>query len=53
MNSRIPGSEYESTTGFWVHMRGLPFECTEADIFEVSKIVYRKTAISLLQFFIC
>ncbi|XP_074647815.1 heterogeneous nuclear ribonucleoprotein H-like isoform X2 [Tubulanus polymorphus] len=29
-----PGSSYQSCTGFWVHMRGLPFQANEEDVIE-------------------
>lgn len=33
-----PGSHYMSKTGHSVHMRGLPFQAGEQDIFDVSLI---------------
>lgn len=34
-----PGSHYMSKTGHSVHMRGLPFQALEQDIFDVSSFL--------------
>lgn len=37
----MPGSTHSSVTGHSVHMRGLPFQAIDADIFEVSDCRHR------------
>ncbi len=47
-----PGADYQSTTGFWTHMRGLPYECTEMDIVEVQSFLDLLFFLFLLMVFV-